>query len=106
MNCYGCGKLGHLIADCYVSRGQAGGAKTSRGNTYKNKKSYSKTNNKNNFKKPYEKKRQQESDQYDTGNESDNSVQNRSVHQAPSTQMDIQNIQNIHRVIQNIASIY
>ena len=86
MACYGCGKTGHLIADCYTSKNQHGASK-SRGTYNKNKKGYSKRQNggyKNNNR--YEKKRQYESDQHDSGDESEASVHNRSVHIPPPTQ--------------------
>ena len=87
MACYGCGKLGQLITDCYANRGQAAGASTSRGKSFKNNKKYNKkSTNKGYNNKKYETKRRNESDHYDTGDESDVSIENRSVHNVPPQQ--------------------
>ena len=85
MTCYGCGKMGHLIADCFVNRGQATGVSTSRDKSFKSKKYNNKKGTNKVFKK-YENKRRNESDQYDTGDESDISIHNRSVHNDPPQQ--------------------
>ena len=82
MACYGCGKTGHLIADCYTTKNQRSQPK----NTYKSKKGNSKKQSSSYKNNKYEKRRQFESDHYDSGDESEASVHNRSMHNPPPPQ--------------------